>query len=488
VTEDGGVPGEGLTGTADLRPAAPEYAELDAVGIVEAVRARTVGPVELALAALERIESLEPSINACTVVLAETALAEAHAVEREIASGHDGGALAGVPLAIKDVIWVRGVPATMGTRVLADFVPAEDAVAVRRLREAGAIVVAKTTNPPFCDAGYSASELYGVTRNPWRLDRTPGGSSGGSGAVVAAGMTPLALGTDMGGSIRIPAAFCGIAGFKPSHGLVARGPCFEEARTLNAIGPMARTVRDLALCLNVIAGPDPADNLSIADPRCDYREAMAAGDVPGLRVAWSADLGGVDVDAPVRAAFRRATDALEQAGWNLEEACPDLPPTEPVWFAVALGERGSFADGREELIEPGVRPLLAAADKLSAKEYYAAQLARATYARTWGAFFERYDLILTPTVPLAAFGADLPAAQLNGRPIDVDRDVWWELLLPANLIGGPAVSVPMGLSEEGLPFGLQIMGPRFQDARCLAAAAAIEAIMPWPRLPPSGRS
>jgi Asp-tRNA(Asn)/Glu-tRNA(Gln) amidotransferase A subunit family amidase len=458
-----------------------EYAELDAVAIAEAVRTRDVSPVEIVTAALERIEAVEPSVNACSVVCAEEALADARALERRVAQGGEGDALAGVPVGDKDVIRVRGLPATMGTRALADFVPTSDASAVRRLREAGAIVVAKTTNPPLCDAGYTESELHGVTRNPWHLGRTPGGSSGGSGAAVAAGIVPLALGTDMGGSIRGPAAFCGIVGLKPTHGLVARGPCFEEGRTLNAVGPMARTVRDTALGLRVIAGADPADNLSISAPTY----AITAGTDHTLRGAWSLELAGIEVDASVEKAFTRAIEALAVAGWQLERAEPRLLQTLSIHATIAAGERGIAVDWREDLLEPGLQQLLARASVLSAAEYHRAQLARAEYTRRLGEFLRDYDLLLTPTVCLPAFGADPKhLAQINGRPIDVDVDPWWEFCLPANLTGCPAISVPIGLTEDGLPLGLQIICPRFHDERCLAAAAEIETLMPWPRLPP----
>ena len=340
-----------------------------------------------------------------------------------------------------------------------------------------------TANPPFCTGGYSTRRLAGRTRNPWDPGRSPGGSSGGSGAAVAAGMTPLALGTDMGGSIRIPAAFCGVVGLKPTHGLVARGPCFEEARTLNVVGPMARTVRDVALCLDVIAGVDPADNLSVARAPVRHRDAVAGRGVTGLRVAWSADLGHVELDAAVRDAFIETIAALEREGWPLEQAHPEVGPIDPVHFVISQGERGSFAAGREGLIEPTHRAMLDAAAALPAREYHAAQVERARYARIWEGFFEHHDVLLTPSVPFAAFSLDpRDPPLLNGRPIDVDREAWWELLLVASMTGGPAISLPMGRGEDGLPLGMQVIGPRFTERRCLGVAAGLEAIRPWPLL------
>jgi Asp-tRNA(Asn)/Glu-tRNA(Gln) amidotransferase A subunit family amidase len=467
-------------------PADGWYVELDAIAMARAVAARTVSPVELVEAALARIAHLEPSLNACTAVLGDEARARAHESERRLAAGARPGALEGVPVAVKDVIWVRGAPATMGTRVFADFVPAEDAAAVRRLRDAGAIVIAKTTNPPFCEWGHTSGDLFGVTRNPWRLDRTPGGSSGGSGAALAAAMTPIALGTDMGGSIRIPAAFGGIVGLKPTHGLVARGPCFEEARTLNCVGPMARTVRDLALCLSVLAGADPADNLSFGVAAVDYPGLAASAGVGGLRIAWSADLGSVGTDAAVAEVFAAAIATLADAGWSLAPARVDAGDARSLHLAILNGERGWLKDAREELIEPSMRDWLASGRDTSAADYYAAQLARAAYTRTWEEFFCEHDLIVSPTVAIPAYTADPPhVAHINGRPIDVSEDGWWEPCLPASLTGGPAMSVPIGVTGDGLPVGMQIMGPRFHDARCLAAAAAVEAVMPWPLRAPA---
>jgi len=461
----------------------PDYAKLDATAIALRVAERAASPVELIEAALASIELLDPSLCACTVILRDEALAAAHALERRLAAGGGAGPLAGVPVAVKDVIWVRGTPATMGTRVLADFVPEVDAACVRRMREAGAIVVAKTANPPFCTGGYSTRQLAGRTRNPWDTRRSPGGSSAGSGAAVAAGMTPLALGTDMGGSIRIPAAFCGVVGLKPTHGLVARGPCFEEGRTLNVVGPMARTVRDVALCLDVIAGADPADILSVPRAPVRHRDALAERGVAELRVAWSADLGHVELDAAVRDTFMKRIGALEREGWRLEHAHPDVGPMDPVHFVISQGERGSFAAGREGLIEPTHRAMLDAAAALPAREYHEAQVERARYARIWEKFFEHHDLLLTPSLPFAAFSLDpRDPPLLNGRPIDVDREAWWELLLVASLTGGPAISVPMGRGEDALPLGMQVLGPRFAERRCLAVAAELEAIMPWERL------
>ncbi len=453
------------------------YAQLDATDLAAAVRGGAARPSELVDDSLERIRALNPDVRACTAVLEQQARADALALERALAAGEPPGPLCGVPVAIKDAIWVRGAPSTMGTRLLAGFVAPEDAVAVRRLRAAGAIVVAKTANPPFCSGGRSGGDLGGGARNPRDLARTPGGSSGGSGAAVASGMVPLALGTDMGGSIRIPAAFCGVAGLKPTHGLVPRGPCFEEARTLNVVGPLARSARDLALCLDAIAGEDGADLLSIPGATSNTLGALEAERPAELRVAWSDGGGRTPLDESVGAAFHSAIRALAAAGWRLEEAYPDVPPAAGVHEIIGAGERGALAAGREDEVEPTHRQMLAEAARVTAHDYHEAQAERGRQARRWAEFFCRHDLLLTPAVPMTAFVPGYAPQRVGGRLIDVDTDPWWELLLAANLTGGPAACVPIGADARGLPIAMQIAGPRLADGRCLAAAAAVEALV-----------
>jgi Asp-tRNA(Asn)/Glu-tRNA(Gln) amidotransferase A subunit family amidase len=453
--------------------------ELDATGLAAAVRRGTYSPVEVVTAALQRIEEIEPQVNACTIVLDDAALRDARRAERTLAAGGDVGPLHGVPVVVKDEIWVRGAPATLASRQLEGFVPAEDAAAVRRLRDAGAIVIAKTTNPSYLWAGHTCSEMYGVTRNPRRLDRSPGGSSGGSAAAVAAHMAPLGLGSDAGGSVRIPASFCGLVGLKPTNGLVPRSPGFGGWRSLETFGPIARSVRDAALCLRVMAGPDASDELTFPAMSLDSLDDVGGKRLRGLRVAWSVDLGFAGVAEPVRDGFMRAIAALERAGWALEPAHPDLPSPEAIGTPTFLTEFPAIDNDRHDLLEPVIRDLLTARAGVSARAYYDAQLARSQYARVWEQFFETYSLLLTPTVPMPPFAAHPTGpVEVNGRPVDIERDWWWHLSLTANLAGEPAISVPIGTDRDALPLGLQITGPRFADARCLHAAAAVEQLMP----------
>jgi Asp-tRNA(Asn)/Glu-tRNA(Gln) amidotransferase A subunit family amidase len=383
--------------------------------------------------------------------------------------------LAGVPIAIKDHVWMRGASATNGSLALRDFVPDEDCACVSRLRDAGAVIIGKTNNPEFCYRGITDNAVYGLTRNPWDLGRTPGGSSGGSGAAVAAGMVPFALGTDGGGSIRIPSSFCGVAGLKPTFGLVPKLPGFRGWPSLSVDGPIARTVRDLALTLTVMAGAAAADDLSWPVPLRD------AADVTTLRVAFSEDLGlQAPVEPAVRAAFRDAIAALDS--WDLVEAHPPPMPPTRLWNAIALPEgfasEGALLAEHEAEMTEGTAEVIRAGERVTAAEYLDAQHERSLYTRAWGEFFAEHDLLLTPTMQLTAFPVGMLSPEaIDDEPIDPFFDDWCTFCLPANLTGQPAASVPIGTGD--LPIGLQIIGRRWEDATVLAAAAAVERALPW---------
>lgn len=442
--------------------------------------------VERVEAALEAIDRLDPQLNAFTVVLADEARATARAVER----GDIGGPLAGVPVAIKDHVWMRGAPATNGSLALADFVPDVDCACVARLRAAGAVIVGKTNNPEFCYRGITDNAVFGLTRNPWDLGRTPGGSSGGSAAAVAAGMVPMALGTDGGGSIRIPSSFCGIAGHKPTFGLVPKEPGFKNWRTLSVDGPMGRTVGDVASMLAVMAGPSSADDLTWPVDVGDVVGAAARAQPPSGRVAYSVDLGFAPVERDVRAAFVRAIDVLGDAGWALEEAAPPGADRTALWNTIACAEgyasEGPLLADWEDRMTPGTADIIRAGERVTAAEYLDAQHERAAYTRGWAAFFEHYDLLLSPAMQMTALPVGLLSPeQIDGRPVDPFFDDWVAFCMPANLTGQPAACVPIGLGDDGLPVGLQIMGPRWADAAVLGAAAAVEQVLP-PQRPATG--
>jgi Asp-tRNA(Asn)/Glu-tRNA(Gln) amidotransferase A subunit family amidase len=462
----------------------------DAWQTAQDIRAGRVSAVEVVSRALERIHRLQPVLNAFTVVLEEQSMAAARAADTRVRQGGPLPALLGVPISVKDHIWMAGAPATNGSLALRDFVPAEDCVPVARLRTAGAVIVGKTNNPEFCYRGFTDNLVYGLTRNPWDATHTPGGSSGGAGASVAAGMTTLALGSDGGGSIRIPASFCGVVGHKPTFGLVPKEPGFKGWKTLSVNGPIARSVRDAALLLSVVCGPSAADDMSVPGPVGDYPTAATQpGDLRGLRVAYSPDLGILPVDHDVRAVFADAVGVFATLGCDLVEAAPETPHPTPLWNTLALADgyssEGPLLGRWREQMSPGTAEIIEAGRGITARQYVDALHDKARYTRVWAEFFERFDLLLTPTMQLTAFPVGLltPTA-IEDRPVDPFFDDWCTTCLPANLTGMPATSVPAGLAGNGLPVGLQIMGPRWADALTLRAAAAFEQVVPWSRFRP----
>jgi Asp-tRNA(Asn)/Glu-tRNA(Gln) amidotransferase A subunit family amidase len=435
--------------------------------------------------ALDRIAGVNGALKAFCEVRPKAARAAAAAVDACVAAGGDPGPLAGVPVAVKDVVWEAGIEATDGSRSLLGFVPQESAAVVRRLVDAGAVVVGRTNVPEFCYRGFCANELYGETSNPWDLGRTPGGSSGGAAAAVAAGLVPLAIGTDGGGSIRIPSTFCGVAGIKPTFGLVPREPQWPGWLTLTHLGPIAFTVEDCALMLSVMAGSDQRDPMSLPPLGRDFLAAARdGGDLVGLRAAWSEDLGYVRVDDGVRQAFRSALARFGSLGAELVAAQPELSNPVDIWNTLTtvdnlasegpLLEAGLVGDDARGLIEPGAH--------VSGVDYVHARNAQWQYACAWGRFMNDYDLFLTPAMECVAFehGRTGPAT-IGGQRIGDFYDDYCHFCYPFNLTGQPAMSVPMGAAEHGLPAGLQIVGRRFEDDVVLRAAAAWERLSPWSR-------
>ena len=453
-----------------------------ATELAELIRLKEVSPVEVTDAVLDRIERLNPGLGAFVTVTAEAARAEAQAAEAVITRGEALGPLGGVPISIKDLTYTGGVRTTRGSRLYADYVPDEDAPIVERVRAAGAVVLGKTNTPEFGWKGDSDNLVFGPTRNPWDRSKTAGGSSGGAGAAVAAGLGPLALGTDGAGSIRIPAAFCEIVGLKPQLWRVPNYPA-SSVETLAHNGPMTRTVRDAALLLGVIAGPDERDRLSLPDAGVDWLAACEGG-VRGLRVAWSPDLGYAVVDPEVRAvaegaARRFATDL----GCAVEEAHPGFADPASAIAALFYGgvaaNLAPFSQEEHALLDPGLARALAE----ETAGLTAGDMVRATTTRQalWDAcrrFFARYDLLLTPTIAVPPFppGQEGPT-EVAGRP--VRRFGWTPFTYPFNLTGQPALTVPAGRTAAGLPVGLQIVGRRYDEATVLRAGAAFEATQPW---------
>jgi aspartyl-tRNA(Asn)/glutamyl-tRNA(Gln) amidotransferase subunit A len=461
----------------------------DGLVLRDMVNARAVSAVEVTRASLEAAEGRAKALGAFTEVLTERALSAAGRLDDKLRRGDESRPMAGIPVSVKDAIWVEGARATNGSRVYEHFRAPESCASVERLERAGAVIIGKTNNPEFCFFGYTDGPLWGPARNPWDETRTAGGSSGGAGASVALGVTPIALGGDGGGSIRGPASFCGTIGLKPSFGVVPQEPGFRGWRTLQVQGPLTRTVGDAALALSVLAGIHPADPFTVDVRPRDYLRAALAPEpiVERCRIAWSGDLGYAAVDPEVRRVFLEAIRRIEAAGIRLAEAAPPTGDPTKIWTDVAVCE-GYAALRRllpkwEHLMWPGVANIIRAGDR-PAIEYIDALEAAAAYARGWATFFEEYDLLLTPMMQVPPFeiGVSGPT-EIDGRPVDPFFDDWSNLCYPANLTGQPAASTPIGFTPDGLPAGMQIIGRRFRDDVVLAFAASCEQILPEPGAP-----
>lgn len=445
-----------------------------------AIREKRLSPVEVVDAVYERIHALNPKLNAFCTLTEDSAREHARAAEAAVMHGDALGPLHGVPVSIKDLLITKGVRTMRGSPIYEQYVPDEDAPVVERLQSAGAIVLGKTTTPEFGWKGMTDSPVTGISRNPWKLERTCGGSSGGAGAAVASGMGPLAVGTDGGGSIRIPAAFNGIFGLKGSFGRVPSYPPSAVA-PLSHTGPMTRTVRDAALMLNVIAGADERDIVSLPSDGADYLAACEGG-IDGLRVAWSANLGYAAVDSEVlRLTEAAARVFASELGCALDNADPGFADPLPAFQTMWVSGLGAYLRGYlpewEKRMDPGLVDMVKLVDQFSASDYANAFNQRAALWDTTWKFFDRYELLLTPALPVAAFEVGKPPTVIGGR--DISSLGWTPFTFPFNMTGQPAATVPCGFTADGLPVGLQIVGRRFADATVLRAAAAFEAVRPW---------
>ena len=455
---------------------------LSALELVDEYTSRAISPVEATMAILQRIEQFDPDLNAFVTRTPELALEHAGLAEQAYQQG-TAGPLAGVPLAIKDLTPTAGIRSTFGSLLHEDHVPTEGTPDIERLLRAGAVVLGKTTTPEFGWKGDSGNRVNGPARNPWNRELTAGGSSGGSGAAVASGMATIASGSDGAGSIRIPSAFCGIYGLKPTTGLIPRVPSSMSVHS--HIGPMTRTVKDAAVYLTIAAGHDPRDRSSWTSGIDYLAEIEKSVDVSGSRVAWSNDLGYADVDPEVSRIAEAAARRFESLGCVVEDAHPIAPDPWPVIeivFAVSQLSRhvDDFDDVRDRL-DPGRVDLLERARKIPAGDILRAQTAWNDYFHVWRRFMERYDFILTPAIACKPFpaGDDKPAA-INGNP--TTSLGWTGFAYPFNLTGQPAASIPCGLTSDGLPVGLQVVGRYRDDLGVLRVSTAFEAIAPWPRI------
>jgi aspartyl-tRNA(Asn)/glutamyl-tRNA(Gln) amidotransferase subunit A len=455
-----------------------DIAWMDARQLIDAYGAGTLSPVEVAEALLARIDAVDGDLDAWCLLDHDATLAEARRSEDRWRRGEPAGLVDGVPVAVKDVFLTAGWPTLRGSVNVDPAGPWEiDAPVVSALRRHGAVLLGKTTTPELGWKGVTDAPAYGVTRNPWDPARTPGGSSGGSSAALMSGTVPLALGTDGGGSIRIPAGFSGHPAIKPTWGRVPLWPVSPYGALAHA-GPMARTVADNALLLQVLAEPDPRDAAALLPDGVDHRDGLDRG-VEGVRVAFSPTLGYVDVHPEVAAAVRAAVELLADAGAAVEEVDPGfddpLDAYNTLWNAGAAQATAHLSEAERARLDPGLAEITADGARYSAVEYLDAAAARGALAVRMSLFHTDHDLLVTPTLPIPAFaaGQEVPDGWPHRR-----WPTWTPFSYPFNLTQQPAASVPCGFAE-GMPVGLQLVGARGADALVLRAAAAYEARSPY---------
>jgi aspartyl-tRNA(Asn)/glutamyl-tRNA(Gln) amidotransferase subunit A len=451
-----------------------------AAKLVKGYARKKFSPVEVAQACLAQIERHDKTLNAMVQIRPEEALAAARGSEERWHKGEPQGPVDGVPTLIKDLLLVRGWQTLRGSRTV-DKKQAwdQDAPSVARLRECGAVFLGSTTTPEFGWKGVTDSPLTGITRNPWDTTKTPGGSSGGSSAAAAAGYASLTLGTDGGGSIRIPAGFTGIFGHKPSFGRVPAWP-LSPFGTVAHVGPMTRTVEDACLMLNVISQPDARDWHSLPYDRVDYTAKLGKG-LKGLKIAYSPSLGYVDVDPEIAALVRNALNVLGELGATIEERHPGFADPAPcfrvLWWAGARALLGKLPADKKKLLDPALADVVEQAKSITLDDYQDAVRERGLLGSRMRQFMEGYDLLVTPTLPIPAFEAGKlsPEAPDNtGKWVN-----WTPFSYPFNLTQQPAASVPCGFTANGLPAGLHLVGRMFDDRTVLNVAHAYEQATTW---------
>jgi amidase len=455
-------------------------------------RTRQASPREVLDAVLARIDAVNPQLNAYVTLAKESAIAAADAATEAISRGDRLAPLHGIPVSIKDLTPTGGIRTTYGSKIYEDHVPDEDALMVARLKAAGAIVVGKTNTPEFGAGGNTFNAVFGATHNPWNPALTCGGSSGGAAVALATGMGPLAQGTDVGGSLRTPASFCGVVGFRTTPGLIPVYPTDLAWDSIGVVGPMARTVGDVALMLSVMAGPDDRAPLSYEVDTRQFLDAVNQPSIARWRVAWSPDLNGlIPVDAEVARIAERATGVLASLGARVEAACPDFHEVNDIVLATrGVSMVAHHADRVERwrgVMQEGLVWNVDQGLALTPRQIAEGEKLRTVLWQRVRQFMEGqgYDLLVTPTVAVQPFPVEQPyPTEINGKPLD-NYTQWFFLTYAISVIGLPAISVPCGLTAGGLPVGLQIVGRRRQEAAVLRAAAAFEAAEPWAdRRPP----
>jgi aspartyl-tRNA(Asn)/glutamyl-tRNA(Gln) amidotransferase subunit A len=456
------------------------YLSLRSLGTL--IQRQELSPVEATEAVVDRVEKIDRQLNSFITLLRDEAMAQARAAEREILEGHYRGPLHGIPIAVKDLYYTKGIRTTAGSKILSDFLPTYDATVIARLQDAGAILIGKLNMHEFARGATNSSSVIGGCYNPWDTLRVTGGSSGGSGAALAAGLCYGSLGSDTGGSIRIPAAFCGVVGLKPTYGRVSRHGVFPLSWSLDHVGPMTRTVTDAALMLQVIAGHDRHDPTTRTAIVPDYTASLA-GDIEGARLGIPQEFYFEQLDAEVGDSVRAAVQTLERAGARVEEV--SLPLSK---YAAAAGRIISLTESAEihekflrtRLADysPDVRAGFLVGQLVLGKHYMKAQRLRSLIRQEMAAVLRRVDALVTPTVPIAAPRIGQTAVEIGPERMET---MWAlsRLTRPANLTGFPAISVPCGFTQGGLPIGLQLTGRPFAEATLLQIAHAYEQETTW---------
>jgi amidase len=466
-----------------------ELCFLSATELARRIRSREISCEEVMRAHFDQIERLNPTVNAIvTLIPREQAMSAARKADLKLAREERIGLLHGLPVAHKDLLPTKGMRTTFGSPIYRDFVPDTDAVLVERFRDAGAILIGKTNTPEFGAGSQTFNPVFGATRNPWDPTRTCGGSSGGAAAALASGMLPIADGSDLGGSLRNPASFCNVAGFRPSAGRVPSWPGVNGWFTLAVLGPMARTVEDLALMLTAMAGPDRRAPISITEPGSMFGAPLER-DFRGVRIAWSRDLGGLPVEPSVLRALAPGRRVLEEIGAQVDDAQPDLRDADEVFrvlrawnFELAYGQllqtrRQDMKDTVIWNIEEGAR--------LSGPQVGRAEARRTELYHRVRSFMEQYEFLAAPVVQVPPFDINRPwVTEIAGQPMHTYLD-WMKSCYHISATGMPALSVPCGFTEEGLPVGLQLIGRPQSDFALLQLAYAFQQrTQLWKRRPP----
>ena len=450
----------------------------------ERILRKELSPVEVTDYFLRRIDQLDPRLHAFLTVCGDEAVNAAKQAEAALARGQEVGPLHGLPIPIKDLIPTKGIRTTMGSLIYKDSVPDQDDIIVERIRGAGGIILGKSNTPEFGHRGTTENLLGDACRNPWNPECTAGGSSGGAAAALAAGMCPLAPGSDGGGSIRIPGGFCGVFGIKPTQGRVPRlYPSPGRWGMFSQNGPMAHNVRDAILLFQVMAGPDPRDPTCMQEPVPDFEQALD-GDVSGLRIAWSPDYGYAPVDPEVRTTAEAAAKLFGELGAHVEEANPPidgesvLETFKTFFWSDYLASYGSLLETDADQLDPVVRQGMEAASQWSTGQVMKALHELEWHRQRMARFFDSYDLLLSPVLAVPAFPIMQFPETIDGKSVD---PMWGytPFTHPINMSWQTAATVPCGFSSKGLPIGLHIIGPRGAEVRVLRASAAFEEARPW---------